>query len=269
MEQPSDRPPEARDQGVRSGESTASTAGSPAEGVPGAGVSRATAFLLLVAAGLAAGAAGGLLSHAVGAPFEVPAELTEGIGMGGPPPDRAPVIAAAQAAAEQQNAALAAAAAGAILAIGLAVTIGLLRKSLRGAVLGGLAGVVLGILFGAAAGYAGLLTNGALLEAGSLDRSHVSIAVHAVVWSIVALGVGAACAAAAGSARSAGIYIPASFAAGLLAGLLYFPLVAVLVPAEDTNIVIPEGLAARILWTTLPGLLMGLTVARASSKRSS
>ena len=230
------------------------------------GASRTAAFVLLLGVGLAAGLVSGLLMHVVGEPFGVPAELSAGIGAGGPSPDRLPALNAAQAAAEQRNAALALATAGKILGLSLAVAVAVLRKSLRGAVLGALAGVVFGGLFGAAAGYVGLVTNSRLLEAGSLDRSHVSIAVHAVAWSIVALGVGAACTVAAGSARSALRYLPATFAAGLLAGLLYFPLVAVLIPAEDTNIVIPESLVAQMLWTTVPGVLMGLTVARAWSR---
>ena len=229
-------------------------------------VSGATAFFILLAVGLVAGPAAGLLMRAVGQPFGVPAELVAGLGPGGPSPDRAPAIEAAEAAAERRNAALTLAIAGAVLGCGLAAAVGFVGRSSRRAMLGALAGVIFGALFGAAAGYAALLTGGSLANVDSVDPSHVSMAIHTVAWGIVAPGVGVACTVAAGSARLAGRYVPATVAAGILAGLLYFPLVALLLPTEDTDIVIPESLAARILWTTVPAVLIGVTVARTANR---
>ncbi len=211
--------------------------------------SRRTLAVVLVMAliGAAAGGAGLYVTETYSEHFEIPEEL-KGL-TANLSEEQTQKIDAASLKAEFQNTTL-------VMGLfGLAhrgpVGVGhRLDRALGGEVASGtIARRVIGSAAGAGAGYAGLWLSGWLESSTQWDITLRTCVTHAAVWSIIGVGVGlAAGLLVAPRLKSTFKAIGALIGAGIVAGMLYPFLAAVLLPSGNPDRTIPEGLANRAFW---------------------
>ena len=129
--------------------------------------------------------------------------------------------------------------------------------------------VLTGTLFGALAGVAGVWINAVsrqYMAAGATSPAEqIILLMHGATWLIVGLGIGLGI--ALGRRQPGRSRIESTVVTGLvgMVGGCLFPIVAgILFPAVNSSWPVPafEPTAGRIMWLSLPSVLMGLTIGR-------
>jgi len=205
----------------------------------------------------------------IGDVFVLPPDLA-GLAFGQlPPPEVQAKVAAATREINIRNAAIWMGAAGAILGILFGLTLCLSRKLGLSSIRMILVTLVSGTLFSVVAGVAGYWINAVSrkkMAAGATSPpEQFTLLVHGVTWAIVGLGIGIGI--ALGGRRSGRSRVESVIVIGLvgMVGGCLFPIVAgVLFPAVNSTWPIPplDPTAGRILWLSLPSVLMGLAIGR-------
>lgn len=197
--------------------------------------------------------------------FQIPPELTVGIGSS-PSPEKLAELNAAQRIADRKNSMLRIGLFGAIVGSLLGGAAGIARRRTSSIGLGAAAGLTLGGLFGFLGGLAAN-TLAQRLTSVIADEMQRMMVVHLTGWAVAGIGIGLAVGLAF---RGHGVLVRAvvaSLAAGLIGGLIFAPLAAILLPNADSDLPYPKGLDARALWIALPTILIGIAIARATKER--
>jgi hypothetical protein len=140
---------------------------------------------------------------------------------------------------------------------------GILQRSGRTAVLMMVGGALLGLALGSLGGFAESLLEVRLDEYRQLDRMIKGMIKHAVIWGTVGVAVGVTAVLPARQFKTiTGVALP-TIAAGIAAALVFVPISSILFPNLAAELAVPPGLGNRILWASLPALLMALVVGRA------
>lgn len=162
-----------------------------------------------------------------------------------------------------QNSALLLAVIGGCLGAFLGLAEGVLRHSIGSAALKLLTGAVLGAVFGAAGGLAQVFAGLRIERLTQLDPTFRTMAMHSIAWLIVGAGVGLAMLLP--PRRLPGLVrgVLSAIAAGLVAGILYAPLAALLFPLNDADQAVPGGSGNRLLFIAVAAGLIGLALGRA------
>jgi len=208
--------------------------------------------LALVAGGVSWGVAQGTYPM-----FRVPAEFD--VAMGDPPEDFA-ANQRAQNRVARDHAIVYAGLLGALVALALAASEGVARRSfvwpLVGAPIGAAGGVV--------GGLAGSLVHDDVMAAvAQPELSHV-VQFQLALFVPLGIGVGFACSLLARSWKSRAMAVAGGLVAGALAGILYPVAAGVFLPAASTDSLIPVESGNRLLWMLLAAGLFGLIVPRTS-----
>ena len=186
-----------------------------------------------------------------------------------PTPEQLARLTATTLAMNLKNAAIWLGTGGGITGLLFGLTICLSRRLGMSSIRMILATLFAGTVFGALAGLAGVWINTVSrqnMTAGATSPSEqITLLMHSAVWMIVGLGIGLGI--ALGGKWSGRSRIESMVVIGLvgMVGGCLFPIVAgLLLPAVNSSWPIPslEPTAGRILWLTLPALLMGLAIGR-------
>ncbi|MEJ7592332.1 MAG: hypothetical protein WKF77_12345 [Planctomycetaceae bacterium] len=205
----------------------------------------------------------------IGEVFVLPPDLAALASGQAPPPDVQAKVAAVTRDIDIKNAAIWMGTAGAILGILFGLTLCLCRRLGLSSIRMILVMVVSGTLSGAVAGVAGYWINAVSrqnMAAGATSPpEQFTLLVHSATWMIVGLGIGMGI--AMGGRRSGRSRIESMVVIGLvgMVGGCLFPIVAgILLPTVNSTWPIPplEPAAGRILWLSLPSVLMGLAIGR-------
>jgi hypothetical protein len=229
------------------------------------------AFRTLAAA--AAGGVGAILSwkaiELIGEVFVLPADLA-GLAFGQvPAPEVQAKVVAATIATNTRNAALWMGTVGAVLGTMFSLTICLFRRLGLSSIRMIFASVLAGTLLGAIAGVAGIWINTVLrrnMATGATSPAEQFILLmHSATWLIVGLGIGLGI--SLGGRKSGRSRIESTVVIGLIGmvGGCLFPIAAgLLFPSVSSTWPIPplDPTAGRILWLSLPSVLMGLAIGR-------
>ena len=225
-----------------------------------------------LAAGLAGGV-GAILSwkaiELIGEVFVLPADLA-GLAFGQvPAPDVQAKVVAATLAVNIRNAALWMGTVGAVLGTTFGLTICLSRRLGLSSIRMIFATVLAGTLFGALAGVASVWINTVSrqnMTAGATSPAEqIILLMHSATWLIVGLGIGLGI--ALGARQPGRSRIESTVVIGLvgMVGGCLFPIVAgLLFPSVSSTWPIPplDPTTGRILWLSLPSVLMGLAIGR-------
>ena len=229
--------------------------------------------VLRTLAGALAGVFGAILSwkaiEAIGEVFVLPADLA-GLAFGQvPPPEVQAKVVAATFAANIRNAALWMGTVGAVLGTMFGLTICLSRR-LRLSSIRMMSSTVLGgTLFGVLAGVAGVWVNTVSrqnMAAGATSPAEqIILLMHSATWLIAGFGIGIGI--ALGGRQPGRSRIESTVVIGLvgMVGGCLFPIVAgLLFPSVSSTWPIPplDPTAGRILWLSLPSVMMGLAIGR-------
>ncbi len=183
-------------------------------------------------------------------------------------PELLPEAEAARKKALTQNSIAVVALLGALVGGALAVGDGVKRRSPAAALAAGAASAVVGAALGSLAGFVGdRLFGDPGLVAGStpLDRTVQSMAAAlAILGGGVGLGAGASCGR---RVRTAVVCVVGGVATGAFAGMVYPLAASVLLPAMQTELLVPEEPINRLLWIGVISFLLGLGVPGLGRKR--
>lgn len=169
---------------------------------------------------------------------------------------------AARNRADRYNAMLDLAIVGGLVAGALALT-GTARRPVTRAVVA----VPLGGLGGAAGGVLGSLVHAAWVQtAGQPDVIH-AVGLHSAALAPLGLGVGLAAGAAGAAGGRFRTAVPAGLVGGALAGVLYPVAMSLLLPAAETEALIPAESGSRLLYVGMTAALLGLLMPAAASLR--
>ncbi len=224
-------------------------------------------------AGAGVGIAGALLSwkaiELIGEVFVLPPDLAALASGQAPPPEVQAKVAAVTRDINIKNAAIWMGTTGAVLGTLFGLTICLSRRLRRSSIRMIFATGLAATLCGAIAGVAGYWINAvsrANTVAGATSPSELNtLLLHSAIWLIVGLGIGSGI--AWGGIQSRRSRIESMVVIGLvgMVGGCLFPVVAgILLPTVNSSWPIPpiEPTAGRILWLSLPSVLMGLAIGR-------
>ena len=189
--------------------------------------------------------------------FHVSSEFD--VAMGDPPEDFA-ANQRAQNRAARNHAIVYAGLLGALVALALAASEGVVRRSF----VWPLVGAPIGAAGGVAGGLAGSLVHDDVMAAvAQPELSHV-VQFQLALFVPLGIGVGIACSLLARSWKSRAMAVAGGLVAGALAGILYPVAAGVLLPAASTDSLIPVEPSNRLLWMLLAAGLFGLIVPRLS-----
>jgi hypothetical protein len=232
----------------------------------GNGRARGAPIVLLIAGVLGGGLAWMLVQKSEGY-FKPAADVMRNTGQA-ISPEAMKLMEAEKLRTDCKNATLAAGLFGIVVGGMLGVGSGISQRSVRAAGLALLTGALFGGTLAAIGGYLEVVANARLGQDQSLDKTLKAMTVHSIAWML------------AGGGIALGVSLPrwrggllircvgAGIAAGVIAGLLYSPLAAMLFPTERSEQPLPTGAWNRLFWISLPAGLMGLAIGRASSERS-
>ena len=231
--------------------------------------SRRTLAVVLVMAliGAAAGGAGLYVTETYSEHFEIPDEL-KGL-TANLSEEQTQKIDAASLKAEFQNTTLVIGVFGLALGGLLGLGTGWIEHSVAKSLLGLLLGGLLGGAAGAGAGFAGLWLSGWLEASTQWDITLRTCVTHAAVWSIIGVGVGLATGLLVAprlksTLKALGVLI----GAGIVAGMLYPFLAAVLLPSGNPDRTIPDGLANRAFWALLASILLSIALGHTLNRKT-
>lgn len=218
----------------------------------------------LLLAGLAGGALAVILVQVFDGWFQIPPEMTAGIGSS-PPPEKLAEIAAASHVADYKNLTILIGLFGLAVGGALGAAEGIARKSGRAVAILVVTGALFGGIFGAAAGPLGKFIGQSLPT--TVDDAYRAALMHIAVWAVSGIGIGLGVALPSRRPNVIGRSVGAAIGGGFLAGLAYeiaaslaaiaFPLA---LPDSDPAQLLPDGLWARMLWIGLAAGLMGLAI---------
>jgi hypothetical protein len=214
---------------------------------------------LLVAAAFSTLLASVLVEY-FGSPFRIPESVIAGIGVA-PTPEQSARVGAAQRVRAGRNSSVTFALIGAALGLSFGSALGIGRRSLRAFAANSVGGLLCGAASGAIAGAIAAIVVPVLFP--SLEAEHKTILAEASSWAITGIGVGLGVSLALHCRRALANGALGGFAGGLIGGVLYFPVVALLIPAVDTDLLIPDLFVAKLVWIALPAIGMALGMGRA------
>ncbi len=152
----------------------------------------------------------------------------------------------------------------------LATSVGLLLGAWSGTyhssrvriVVGAVVGLILTAAISAAAAYAGiqLKTRLHLIPVATLSQSAKTICVQMLAWGLTGMALCSAIALGAGRAKALPKYAGAGLLGGILAGVVYPPLAAVLFQMDDTDQLVPLGTASALVWGAVSSGLIAIVV---------
>lgn len=189
--------------------------------------------------------------------FKVPSELM----VERPSQQQEALLAAAEFTTGLYNAALALGVAGAILAGALAMGEGWARRSWKMAIAGFLGCALAGAFFGGLAGWVGhsVFQFAKLPGALAIDLEG-TVVVQMTMLAVLGAGIGLVLGSLTGEAGGLFTRVLAGALAGVLAGLVCPFATANLLPAANTENIVPQGKFAALLWLGLTGVLLGLII---------
>jgi hypothetical protein len=224
----------------------------------------APSLILMLAAGVLGVLLSWLLMERFGSTFRVPASVTAGISYS-PTPEQAANISKYKRINDFENWPLRYAIFGGLLG-GLLSGAAAMSRSARPVLIGALAGAALGGAGGTAVAALNQFLPGDdafknwLGSYGDNAFTFRVILIHLTGFAIAGIGVGWAVRLAIGRRELTGRCLLHGLAAGLLGGILFAPLSAVLMPGVEENLY-PMAGANRLLWLALPGLLLAFALA--------
>ncbi len=129
-------------------------------------------------------------------------------------------------------------------------------------VVGAVVGLILTAAISAAAAYAGIQLKARLhpIPVGTLSLSAKTICVQMLAWGLTGMAFCSAIALAAGRAKALPKYAGAGLLGGILAGVVYPPLAAVLFQMDDTDQLVPLGTASGLVWGAVSTGLIAIVV---------
>lgn len=142
---------------------------------------------------------------------------------------------------------------GGLLGASLALADSLFRRSFSGLMVATLGAATLGAAFGAGGGIAARFALNPLFFRSGQHPMVVSILVHMVCWSVLALGIGLSFRWGRGGPREALRNAFACALGGILAAMLFTPICSYLMPLDSTVPLVPENANPRLLWLVLAG----------------
>ncbi len=219
------------------------------------------------------GVLGALLSwrviEKIGAVFELPADLA-GLGFGSvPSPEDQARLASATLDMNIKNAAIWMGTVGAVLGAAFSLGVCVLRRTGISSIRMMFATIVSGALSGTIAGAVGIwiqMIARQNMEPGATSPpEQIILFMHSTIWLICGLGIGLGI--ALGGPLSWRPRLESTIVIGLvgMVGGCLFPIVAgIFFPAVNSTAPIPlvDQSAGRILWLTLPAILMGLAIGK-------
>jgi hypothetical protein len=122
---------------------------------------------------------------------------------------------------------------------------------------GSVAGILLGAALGALGGYSSAGV-GEWLDQTSVSLTYNTILVHGTAWGIAGIGIGLATGIACKNVKAALLGALLCAVAGILGAVIYSPVAALVFPAFDSDLSVPDGSLNRLAWVLLPAALMGL-----------
>lgn len=231
------------------------------------GMGRCLGVMLFM--GLLSGVVGGFLIDRTHELFEHPAAFMAEMKSKGrnPPPEFVERYIAANQVLRHKNTALTVGLLGLIFCGFVGLGRGILERSGRTALLVMAGGALLGLVLGALGGLAESLLEVRLDEYRQLDRMIKGMIKHAVIWGFVGVAVGlTAVLPARQFKRMTSVAFP-TIAAGIVAALVFVPISSIVFPNLSAELAVPPGLGNRILWASLPAVLMSMVVGRALATR--
>jgi hypothetical protein len=220
---------------------------------------------VMLVMGVLSGVVGGFLIDRTHGFIEHPAEFMAEMKSKGrnPPPEYVERYIAANRVLRHKNTALTVGLLGLVFCGFVGLGRGILQRSGRTAVLMMVGGALLGLALGSLGGFAESLLEVRLDEYRQLDRMIKGMIKHAVIWGTVGVAVGVTAVLPARQFKTiTGVALP-TIAAGIAAALVFVPISSILFPNLAAELAVPPGLGNRILWASLPALLMALVVGRA------
>ncbi len=205
----------------------------------------------------------------IGDVFVLPADLA-GLAFGSKPsPENQGRLAAATLSLNIKNAATWMGTAGAILGILLAMLICLSRRSGYAGIRMIFSTMTAGALFGAIAGTVAIWIDSVarknMATGATSPAEYIALSMHSATWLIVGLGIGFGIAFGGRPTGESRLKFALVIGLAAMVGGCIFPIVAgILFPAVNSSQPIPylEPNAGRILWLSVPSVLMGLAVGR-------
>ena len=207
--------------------------------------------------------------EAIGEVFELPPDLAA-MGFGSvPSPENQARLASATLGMNLKNAAIWMGAAGAILGAAFGVMVCVSKKpgsaSIRMLFATVLSGALLGVVSGTAGIWIQTLARQNMEPGATSPPEQMVLLMHSVMWLICGIGVGSGI--ALGGTMAWRTRLESTVVIGLvgMVGGCLFPIVAgILFPAVNSTGPIPlvDPIAGRILWLSLPAVLMGLVIGK-------
>jgi hypothetical protein len=231
--------------------------------LPRTGMRRSLGVMLVM--GVLSGVVGGVLIDRTHELFEHPAEFMAEMKSKGrnPPPEYVERFVAADRTLRHKNTALTVGLLGLVFCGFVGLGRGILQRSGRTAALLMAGGALLGLALGSLGGVAESLLEVRLDEYRQLDRMIKGMIKHAVIWGTVGFAVGLTAVLPVQQFRAiTGVTLP-TIAAGIVAALVFVPVSSILFPNLVAELAVPPGLGNRILWASLPAILMAMVVGRA------
>lgn len=186
-----------------------------------------------------------------------------------PSPEELQKVPAATLKVNQQNAAIWLSASGAILGCLFGLLVYLARRSAGGFLnlmfIPALCGAIAGAAAGAVAVWINHVARQNMASGATSPAEQIILAMHSATWLILGLGVGLGIAASRRADGASRLEAAVVTGVAAMAGGCLYPIVAGLFfVAVNSSFPIPhlEPAAARILWLSLPSVLMGLAVGR-------
>jgi hypothetical protein len=201
-----------------------------------------------------------LMVQQFGSAFQIPPSVIAGIGVV-PTPEQAAKVAAAKRTRDCRNACVTFALIGSIMGLSFGSALGIGRHSLRAFAANSAGGILCGAASGAMAGAIEVIVVPVLFP--SLAAESKTIPAEASSWAITGIGVGLGVNLAPLCRRALVSGTIAALGGGLIGGIVYVPIVAVLVPDVDTELVVPDSFVGKLVWIALPAMGMALGMARA------
>jgi len=137
---------------------------------------------------------------------------------------------------------------------------GIARRSAVAPLVGAVVAGILGGLFGALGGMASQV----IYEYGTRAEAELGIgiilAMHATCFVIASVGVGAGIALPLFAPKPVMECVIKAALGALAAAMIYLPAVAMLMPSANTDRTVPDGSLNRLLWCTIPAMLVGVIV---------
>jgi hypothetical protein len=223
----------------------------------------------LFAAALAAAAIAGAVLHYQFPLFSLPV-------MTGPPGDQGVAARQEMERAAIKNAGGVFALAGATIAVLLAFSEGITRRSVLYVTTGIVSGVVFGGGLGIAGGFAALWLSRQPMEGlanllsswpGLIDMA-TTILVQAAGWTVTGLGIGLGTALPAWRWRAIAKGMAGGMLGALLAAIVYTPIVGIFFPQFQTDMLLPPESANRFGWLLTSAGLIGLLIGGLGRKDS-